>query len=88
MHQKEAEFGLPFQAQDAASADTNIYGHAFVNAIEAMEQSYHLDVIRKNLNPQLNLGFVPFGYQPPRFPSQHVLEKAKQMQQQTRVCFW
>ena len=87
VRQKEAEFGLPFQAQGAASADTNIYGHAFVNAIEAVERSYHPDVIRTNSNPQLNLGFVPFGRQPPRFPSRRVLEKAKQMQEQTRVCF-
>lgn len=83
MHQKEAEFGLPFQALDAAFADTNIYGQAFVSAIDATQQSYHPDVICTNLNPQLNLGFVPFGRQPPCSPGQCVLKKAKQMQERT-----
>lgn len=54
-----------------------------MNAIEAMQQSYHPDVTCTNSNPQLNLGFVPFGRQPPRSPGQRVLKKAKQMQEQT-----
>lgn len=77
MHQKESEFGLPFQAQDAASAHTNIYGHAFVNVIEAVEQSYYLDINQMNLNTQLNLWFVPFRWQPPRFPSQRSTPESK-----------
>lgn len=71
VHQKESEFGLPFQAQNAASADRNIYGHVFVNVIEAVEQSYYLDINHTNLNPRLNVWFVPFRWQPPCIPTQH-----------------